>query len=275
LKISSDVFQQRLDSVIQNIDNVTGIADDCLAFGDTIISHDIALLKLLHSARLNGIKFNPDKMQFRTQECHFFGEILTSQGMVCDPKKVQAIKAMTPPEDKLTLSSFLGLVNYMKRYSSVLSELCKPLRQLLKEDSVWSWQSNQQLAFEQIKDILTNTPILTYYSKDAKSHIIQTDASLKGLGGVLLQDGKPVQYISRTLTKTEENYSSIERELLGVVFGLERLHNYVYGGPVKVQTDHKPLESLFHKNVSEISPRLQRLMLRLHKYDITLEYLKG
>jgi hypothetical protein len=144
----------------------------------------------------------------------------------------------------------------MKRYSCSLSELAKPLRLLLKEASVWSWESNQEHAFVQIKQALTDTPILAYFSKSASEHIIQTDASLKGLGGVLLQDGRPVQYISRTLTKTEENYSNIERELLGVVFGLERLHNFVYGGKVTVQTDHKPLENLFQKNVSVISPRL-------------------
>jgi hypothetical protein len=182
---------------------------------------------------------------------------------------------MTPPQDKQTLMSFLGLVNYMKKYSCALSEIAKPLRMLLKEDAVWCWESAQEESFQEIKRALPNTPILAYFHKDAKEHVIQTDASMKGLGGVLLQDGRPVQYISRTLTPTEQNYSNIERELLGVVFGLERLHNFVYGAPIIVETDHKPLESLINKNVSDISPRLQRLMLRLHKYNIKLRYLQG
>jgi transposase InsO family protein len=82
-------------------------------------------------------------------------------------------------------------------------------------------------------------------------------------------------YISRSLTPTEANYSNIERELLSLVFGMERLHNFVYGGETLVQTDHKPLESIFKKTVCETTPRLQRLMLRLHRYDISVEYLKG
>ena len=67
---------------------------------------------------------------------------------------------------------------------------------------------------------------------------------MKGLGAVLLQEGKSVIYVSRTLTSAEERYSNIERELLGVVFTMERLHNYVFDEPVRVQTDHKPLEMI-------------------------------
>jgi hypothetical protein len=132
LKISSDVFQQRLDNVFRSLQGVTGIADDCLAYGKDICTHDIALLKLLSAARMNGVKFNPAKMQFRTQECHFFGEVLTKDGMKADQKKIEAVRTMAPPEDKQTLSSFLGLVNYMKRYNGTLSEVSKPLRELLK-----------------------------------------------------------------------------------------------------------------------------------------------
>ena len=84
-----------------------------------------------------------------------------------------------------------------------------------------------------------NSPRLRY------SHI-QTDASIKGLGAVLLQEGTPVIYVSRTLTTAEEHYYNIERELL-VAFSMERLHNYVYGEPVRVQTDHKPLETIWKK----------------------------
>ena len=98
---------------------------------------------------------------------------------------------------------------------------------------------------------------------------------MKGLGSLLLQEGRPVIYVSRTLTPAEEHYSNIERELLGVVFAMERLHNYVYGKPVRVQTDHKPLETIWKKRIATASPRLQRLLLRLARYEIQLEYIRG
>ena len=82
-------------------------------------------------------------------------------------------------------------------------------------------------------------------------------------------------YVSRTLTPAEERYSNIERELLGVVFAMERLHNYVFGEPVRVQTDHKPLEMIWKKSIATASPRLQRLLLRLARYEIQVEYICG
>ena len=103
---------------------------------------------------------------------------------------------------------------------------------------------------------------------------IQSDASKKGLGAVLLQDDKPVIYASRALTKMEQCYSNIERELLSVVFALERFHHYVYGYTLTVQTDHKPLVSVWKKSIVCNSPRLQRLLLRLSQYDVNIEYLK-
>ena len=98
---------------------------------------------------------------------------------------------------------------------------------------------------------------------------------MKGLGAVLLQEGKPVIYVSRTLTPAEERYPNVERELLGVVFAMERLHNYVFGEPVGVQTDHKPLEIIWKKSIATANPRLQRLLLRLARYEIQVEYICG
>ena len=142
---------------------------------------------------------------------------------------------------------------------------------LQKSDTVWAWESEQQAAFEKTKTALTTLPVLAYFDKD-KDHIIQTDASKTGLGTVLLQEGQPVVYASRTLTDTERRYSNIERELLGVVFGLERLHHYTFGKPITVETDHQPLTSIWKKTIATSSPRL---LLRLAQYDVHIEYLRG
>ena len=123
------------------------------------------------------------------------------------------------------------MVNYLKRYSIRLMKLSEPFKPLLRENVEWSWDSTHQDAFDAIKEELTKTTVLAYFNPKSE-HIIQTDASLKGLGAVLLQDGRPVIYVSRTLTPAEEHYSNIERELLGVVSAMERLHNYVYGEPI-------------------------------------------
>ena len=100
----------------------------------------------------------------------------------------------------------------------------------------WSWDSIHQEAFDASKEELTRTPVLAYFSPKAE-HVIQTDDSMKGLGAALLQEGRPVIYVSRTLTPAEERYSNIERELLGVVFAMKRPPNYFYGEPVRVPSD--------------------------------------
>ena len=181
---------------------------------------------------------------------------------------------MQPPQSIQQLQSFNGMVNYLKRFSPVFSELAEPLRRLQKSDMVWAWESEQQTAFEKTKTVLTMLPVLAYFDKN-KDHIIQTDASKTGLGSVLLQEGQPVVYASRTLTDTECRYSNIKRELLGVVFGLERLYHYTFGKPITVETDHQPLFSIWKKTIATSSPRLQWLLLRLAQYDVHIEYLRG
>ena len=150
---------------------------------------------------------------------------------------------MQPPQSIQQLQSFNGMVNYLKRFSPVLSELAEPLRKLQKSGTVWAWELEQQTAFEKNQDCTDYTPSLGIFWQKQGSH--NSNRCLKtGLGAVLLQEGQPVVYASRTLTDTECRYSNFERELLGVVFGLERLHHYTFGKPITVETDHQPLTSI-------------------------------
>ena len=113
---------------------------------------------------------------------------------------------------------------------------------------------------------------MTYFDKD-KDHIIQTDASKTRLSTFLLQEGQPIVYASRVLTDIECRCSNIERDLLGVVFGLKMQHHYTFWKSITVKTDHQPLTSIWEKTIATSSPRLQRLLLRLVQYDVHIEYL--
>jgi transposase InsO family protein len=104
---------------------------------------------------------------------------------------------------------------------------------------------------------------------------LQCDASELGLGATLMQNDQPIAYASRALTKTEQNYAQIEKELLAVVFGMEKFHQYTYGRKTYVHSDHKPLESLYKKPLFHAPKRLQRMFLRLQRYDIELSYKQG
>ena len=191
-----------------------------------------------------------------------------------DPKKIEAIIHIEPPQNVASLQSFNGMVNYLKKFSPVLSKLSEPPRRLCKSGVEWAWEPEQLRVFEAIKQVIMTLPVLAYFDK-TKKHTIQCDASKKGLDAVLLQESKPVMYVSRVLTETEQRYSNIERELLAIVFALKRLNHYTFGRTITVQSDHQPLQSIWKKSIVSASPRLQRLLLRLAHYDINIEFLHG
>ena len=148
-----------------------------------------------------------------------------------------------------------------------LSEVCELLRRLTMKDVAWHWTEHQEQAFNKLKHLVTVAPVLEYF--DPKEELtLQRDASDTGLGAVLTQNGQPIAFASRALSDAETRYAQIEKELLAVVFGLEKFHQYTYGRPVTVQSDHKPLEVIVKKPVFKAPKRLQRLLLRLLVYLI-------
>ena len=273
LKISGDVFQERLDKVLRLVPGVLGIADDIVVHGPTENTHNGTVLILCETTRLNNLSLNSKRMQFKSKDCKFFRHRLTLDGIKVNPKKIEAIIQMDPPQNVTNLQSFNGMINYLKKFSPVLSELSEPLRRLCKSRVKWAWESEQQSAFEAIKQVIMTLTVLAYFDK-TKKHTIQCDASKKGLGAVLPQESKPVMYVSRALTETEPRYSNIERELLAIVFALERLNHYTFGRTITVQSDHQPLQSIWKKSIVSTSPRLQRLLLRLAHYDLNIEFLR-
>ena len=122
---------------------------------------------------------------------------------------------------------------------------------------------------------MITTPTSLQYFDSTQPVSIQVDASQRGIGAVLLQANGPVEFASKLLPKAESRYSNIEREMLTVLFGLERFHYYAYGRPVVVESDHKPLEAIFKKHLSSAPPRLARMLLRIQKYDVQIKHLPG
>ena len=105
---------------------------------------------------------------------------------------------------------------------------------------------------------------------------MQTDASKKGLGAVILQNLKPVMFASRALTGAEKNYQNLERECLAMIWGMEKFHYFLYGKQFTLQTDQNPLVSIYRKHMVEILPRIQRLVVRSFPYQpFNIQYRRG
>ena len=181
---------------------------------------------------------------------------------------------MCPPTNKQELQSYLGSINFMSSFVENLTQKTHIMRGLLKKNVTYTWTSDMQEEFERAQQAIADATQLTHF--DPKMPVvIETDASLKGLGAVLKQNGRPIRFLSKSLTPAESNYSNIERELLAVLFACEKLHNHIFGREVTVKTDHKPLESIFQKPVSLAPPRLQRMLLRLVMYDVKVKYVSA
>ena len=153
-----------------------------------------------------------------------------------------------------------------------LSHHTEPLRAMLKQEAVLAWDEMANASFQKIKDLIAKsaTKPLRYYDR-RKPVTVQVDASQRGLGACLLQDGQPIAYASKSLTDTETRYANIERELLAIVFACQRFNTYVLGRPFTVESDHKPLEMIHQKSLASAPPRLQRMVLQLQRYDVTMQ----
>ena len=171
----------------------------------------------------------------------------------------------------------LGMSQFLARFCPSYSDVTAVLRELLPKNVEFCWKDDiHGVAWRKLIKLLTSAPVLGYYDV-TKPATIQADASLLGYGAAILQDGKVIEYASRSLTRTErDTFSNIERELMGVVFALERFHQYVYAkSDVTVETDHKPLINIRRKSLMNAPKRLQRLLLRLQPYDVSMVYKPG
>ena len=277
-----EIFQARMHQLLEGLKGVACIADDILVYGcgDTVdeatADHDNNMIALLERCRERDLHLNKDKLQVNRERTTFMGHELTRDGLRPDSRKIKAIVDMPAPTDRPALMRLLGLATYLAKFVRNFSQVTAKLRELLAKDVEYRWDDViHGAALRQLKEILATAPVLQYFDV-TKPTVIQCDAALSGLGACILQNGKPVEYASRSLTATErDTYAQIEKEMLAIVFAMDRFHSYCYGRHAFIETDHKPLITIVKKPLTSAPKRLQRMLLRLQKYNFTLVYKPG
>ena len=262
LACSQDIFQKKMDQILKESQGCIRIADDITIHGHTEAEHDAHLQDLMHIAHKYDLVFIPQKTHVKAQAINFFGCLYDANVVHPDPGKVDAVHALPAPTNITELQEFLGLVTYLSSFIPCLSTLTAPLQELLKKDADFIWNCTYNTAFEWIKQAVISDTTLRYFDLSLPV-TIQVDASQVGLGAALLQNGKPIAFASKALTKTEHRYANIEREMLAAVFGVERFHTYIYGWSFTIKSDHKLLESISRKNLADTPAWLQCMMLCL------------
>ena len=280
LNVSAEIFQRRLDHALEGLEGVMNVADDVFIIGqgstyqDAVKHHDQNLRALLSRCTDYGIKLNEQKLQLRKTSLKFLGHLVTAEGLRPDPEKVRTVEDTPTPKDASELRRYLGFLQYLAKFLPRLAEVAVPLYDLTKKDVDWQWEQRQQDAFDATKKLTTAEPVLRYFDPNTDLEI-QCDASDKGLGATLMQEGQPIAYASRRLTTTEQRYAPIEKEMLAIVWSMEKYHQHTYGNFTTVYSDHRPLESIMHKALKDVPKRLQNMRIRLQHYNMKVVYKPG
>ena len=273
-------FQRRMSVILRDLDGVVCLIDDILVHGKTQQEHDERLRAVLKRLAEVGLTLNQEKCAFSQKQVKFLGQILTAEGIQSDPDKIAAIIGMREPTTIKELRRFLGMTNQLSKFTPHLSEITKPLRDLLSTKNQWTWDHAQKQAFSAVKEALTRSPILALFDPNLET-TVSADASSYGLGAVLLQrqangERRAVAYVSRSMTPTETRYAQIEKEALALTWACERYSDYLIGLKFSIETDHKPLVPLFStKLLDELPLRVQRFRMRMMRYDFTISHVPG
>ena len=273
-------FQRRMNEILADTEGAVCLIDDILVYGSTQSEHDQRLLKVLKKLSAAGLTLNKEKCVFNTTSIKFLGQLVDNTGVKADPDKIRAIQGLKPPTNVSELRRFLGMINQLSKFAPNLADETKPLRELLSTKNQWKWDTPQEQAFERLKNLLSSSEVLALYDPSLET-IVSADASAYGLGAVLRQqqtDGKlrPVAYISRALTETEQRYAQIEKEALAITWACERFQDYLIGIHFHIETDHKPLVPLLStKSLDEMPLRVQRFRLRLMRYQYSISHVAG
>ncbi|KAL4340171.1 hypothetical protein GQ457_08G031390 [Hibiscus cannabinus] len=218
MDLMNRIFKPYLDKF------VIVFSDDILIYSrnkDEHVEHLRIVLQTLRDRQLFA-KFS--KCEFWLSEVAFLGHIISTKGIMVDPKKVQTILDWRPSRNVSEVRSFLGLAGYYKRFVKGFSAIALPLTKLLRKDQPFEWSEDRQRSFDQLKQALTDAHVLVQ-PEPGKEFTVYSDASLSGLGCVLMQGDNVVAYASRQLKPHELNYPTHDLELTAIVFALSRKSN--------------------------------------------------
>jgi hypothetical protein len=277
LKTAPATFQRMMNVVLSGLTGTRCFVflDDIVIYAKSLAEHDAKIRQVFDRLRGSNLKLKPEKCEF-LREVSYLGHIISENGVLPDKAKTKVIEEFPTPQNTKQLKSFLGLMSYYRRFIPRFSTIASPLHKLLKKDVTYEWTEAQEHAFRSLQSRLVSPPILRYPDYTRK-FILTTDASNEGVGAVLSQGeiGKdfPIAFASRSLNKAEKNYSTTEKELLAIVWGVRYFRPYLYGTKFTIVTDHKPLTWIV--SVKDPGSRLLRWRLKLEEYDYEIVYKRG
>lgn len=278
LKTAPATFQRAMDNVLRGLQGIHCMVylDDIIVYSSSLQEHIDKLRLVFDRLRQTNFKVTLDKSEFLRKEVLYLGHQITKDGLKPNDDKIKAVLDFPIPKTPTEIKSFLGLVGYYRKFIRDFSKITQPLTACLKKGKKIVLSDDYRLAFEKCKELLVNAPLLQF-PDFTKPFVLTTDASNVAIGAVLSQgligSDKPIAYASRTLNDAETRYSTIEKELLAIVWATKHFRPYLYGRKFTIYTDHRPLAWL--KTIKEPNSKLTRWKLRLEEFDYDIVYKNG
>jgi hypothetical protein len=273
------IWQRYVDELFQGMEGVTVFMDDARITGSNEMLHLRALEEFFKKCKEHGLKLNLTKSKFFQKEINFLGHTIDANGLHKTDDKISAILNAPVPNDVQEVKSFLGLVNFYGKFCKNLATISNPLNDLTKKDVKFKWSRNCQEAFDKIKKEICSPRVLVHYDPQLPI-TLATDASPVGVGSVLSHlypDGteRPIAFASRTLTRTEQKYSQIDKEALAIVWAVQKFYLYLKCRRFTLITDHKPLVAIFGSKRGLpvlAATRLLHYALILQSFEFDIKY---
>ena len=282
------VFARLIDEVLRGIKHefTQAFLDDILVYSCSFDLHLKHIQIVLERLRKAGLTVEPTKTAIARKKVVFIGYTFSKNGVTTDPSNIDKVKNFPIPKKIRDVRSFIGLSNFYKKFVKNYALIARPLNNLLKKSDKFIWTEQAQQAFDELKRHLISSPILAFPDLTSEEPLYLTcDASLFGSGHVLSQkqpdvvSGKLLErviaYGGRNFTETQQRYTVTERELLAVVFAVEKLDQYLRCKKFIIVTDHSSLQWLLSRTLSNINARLARWVLALNQYNFTVIYKPG
>ncbi|XP_037521061.1 uncharacterized protein LOC119397715 [Rhipicephalus sanguineus] len=278
IKTAPAVFTKLMRRVLSSVPDVAYYYDDVLIASATWGEHCRTLREVFLRIGEAGLTVKPAKCEIGMHQISFLGHQIGAGELSPLSKTLDKIQKAPRPATKRQVRSFLGLAGYYREFISDYATLTSPLSDLTRKGlpNNVNWGADQENAFAQLKKRLTTAPILKLPDFE-RQFVLRTDASDRGIGAVLLQEHDhvlhPVAYASRKLLPREVAYSTVEKEALALVWGIEKFQVFLYGRRFLVQTDHEPLK--FIQGAKSSNGRVLRWSLKLQQYSFRVQHIKG
>jgi len=253
--------------------------DDFMLFAKDEEGFIVVLTKILQRTREKRLRLNAEKCSLGFEIIEAVGYVVTPEGRHVSESRVEAIHKLAAPTDVHTLRSFLGAVNYFREFVDHYAQTAEPLNKLLESKVTWYWSEKEQEAFDKLKAAVTSDHILAFGTEEEGSLVMRTDASGIGIGGVLMlrtsKGDKPVTYFSKSLSKVQRRWSTVEQELYAIVYGLslQPYSDLLLLRPFTVETDHRNL--IYLDKLSESNAKLMRWRLHMMQFPFSIYHIPG